>query len=290
MKFRCVQIADQQERNEFEKLLIATIAACKVCQPSPQWLGRFAYSEDVRRTGLWNSDHVSGPTLKAAGLRCFSDLVMATPGVQKGRDLSDTLLIIPCCAEKRGAPDPGLPERRVSDYLGSDSVGVLQDGRKLAFTRTYLEQDTLLRPALAWYTGQPYATEGFRELLIEALRDRLHCLIVSGGYGLLRPEEPIHRYQAHLSKTSTVWRRRIPEILREYVARNGIRCTFGLFSAGYAEVVPARLGEENWRAIPEFDRRRDHGVALKVVPEKVGVALLVLLGDDFSPGEGWKLV
>jgi hypothetical protein len=289
MKFRCVQISDKLERNVFEKLLVATIAQCSVCQPSSGWLGKFSYSSNVPTTGLWNSDYVDGPPISEPDLRRFSELVMSTPDFAKGLDLSDTLLIIPCCGEKLGNIDPGLPERKVVDNLSPTSAALLENGRRLALAKpkVSLEQNTPMRSALAWYTGQPYATEGFRDLLIEELRNGLHCLIISGGYGLLRPEEPIHRYKAHLSTTFSIWKDRLPTILRDYVARNGIRRTFGSFSTVYSQVVPGDLAEENWRAVPEFDPRRNPGIPLRVVPKKIGAALVSLMHNDFLPGEDW---
>jgi hypothetical protein len=128
-------------------------------------------------------------------------------------------------------------------------------------------------------------------LLIAGVRNGLHCLIISGGYGLLRPEEPIHRYKGHLSKTFSIWKNKLPAILKDYVARNQIRRTFGSFSSSYyAQVVPDDLAEENWRAIPEFDSARDSGIAWTVVPAKVGAALVSLMRNDFLPGAGWVRV
>ncbi len=293
MEFRCVQITDKAERNSFEKLLVATIAQCSVCQPSGGWLGRSAYSVDVQETGLWNSDYVHGTTVGQGDLARFTQLVATTPDFRSHRDLSDTLLVIPCCGEKRGTRDPGLPLKRIADYLSPATFTLLEQGRNLAFSnpKTSLEEHSQLKPAVSWYTGQPYCTEGFRELLADALRDGLHCLIISGGYGLLRPEEPIHNYKAHLSKTISVWQNRLPVVLKEYVSRNGIRRSFGSFSEShYARVVPDQLAKENFRAIPSFDRRFDHGAPLRVVPARVGELLLSLLRADFSPTEGWEAV
>jgi hypothetical protein len=292
MKFRCVQISDKLERNAFEKVLVATLAQCSLCQPSARWLGKFSYSSNVQKTGLWNSDYVDGLTITESEMRRFSELVMSTPGFEKRRDLSDTLLIIPCCGEKLGDIDPGLPERKLVDNLSPECTALLETGRRLAFAKpkVSLEQNTPIRPAIAWYTGQPYATQGFCELLIEGLRNGLHCLIISGGYGLLRPEEPIHRYKAHLSQTFSVWKNKVPAMLKDYVARNGIRRTFGSFSTLYSRVVPRDLAEENWRAVPEFDDSRDSDIALKVVPARVGTALVSLMRNDFVPGDGWVRV
>jgi len=56
--FRCIEIKDQNLRNTLEKKLVATISLCPTCKPSDAWRGKFAYSENVRNSGLWNSDYV----------------------------------------------------------------------------------------------------------------------------------------------------------------------------------------------------------------------------------------
>jgi hypothetical protein len=56
--FRCIEIEKQDIRNTLEKKLIATVSLCPVCKPSEGWLGKFAYSDNVRKSGLWNSEHV----------------------------------------------------------------------------------------------------------------------------------------------------------------------------------------------------------------------------------------
>jgi hypothetical protein len=56
--FRCIEIKEHELRNTLEKKLIATVSLCPVCRPSEGWLGKFAYSENVQKSGLWNSDYV----------------------------------------------------------------------------------------------------------------------------------------------------------------------------------------------------------------------------------------
>ena len=77
-RFRCVIVENRAERNELESVLIATIAACPVCEPSATWLGRYAYSDKVRSSGLWNSQDVGGPTITAHQLERFRSLARAT--------------------------------------------------------------------------------------------------------------------------------------------------------------------------------------------------------------------
>ena len=103
-------------------------------------------------------------------------------------DLGQTLLVIPCSGEKYRAADPGLAVASVGDLLGHAERQLLFQGRQLAFELPgiALNRSTPLRPALAWY--RPYRTDGVRDALAEAIRQGLHCLIISAGYGVLRPE------------------------------------------------------------------------------------------------------
>lgn len=289
-EFRSVRIDDLVERNRLEALLIATVAACDVCQPSSSWLGHHAYSPVVQASGMWNRNHVGGATLSEFDLGRFQQLAGQSRGSGSGEDLSSTLLLMPCCGEKMGMPDPGLPSRSVRQFLGREAIAVLEEGRHLAFATTSLDESSKLRPALAYYSGHPYRTHGLRDLLVDAINRGLHCLIISGGNGVVRPEEPIHSYRAHLSRTRSVWWEKVPEILREYVRRNAIERTFGAFSSGYSAVVPADLTGEDWRAVPSFDPATDEGIALTEVPKKVGQALESLMRAGFIPGDGWVRV
>ena len=77
-RFRCVMVEDREERNGLEAALIATLAACPMCGPSPSWLGRYAYSETVRSSGLWNSQFVGGQTITERQLERVQGLVQAS--------------------------------------------------------------------------------------------------------------------------------------------------------------------------------------------------------------------
>lgn len=54
--FRVLRVERKEERRLFEERIIATLSSCTVCKPSNNWLGRFAWSEKVHRSGLWNSE------------------------------------------------------------------------------------------------------------------------------------------------------------------------------------------------------------------------------------------
>ncbi|MGH2720597.1 MAG: hypothetical protein ACRDJO_03195, partial [Actinomycetota bacterium] len=127
-RFRCVRIDDPDERNRLESRLIASVAACPVCQPSAQWLGRHAYPDVVQRSGLWNSQGVGGATPDADDFASFRRLVAASvPSGASVTSLNDTMLIIPCSSAKAGAQDPALPVVRIGDLLGPDAAATLEE-------------------------------------------------------------------------------------------------------------------------------------------------------------------
>lgn len=284
--FRCIRIEDRAERNLFEALLVATVAQCTECGPSESWLGSSACSEVVRRSGLWNRDFVDGATLTEPDLRRLEQLVAESPGTRTSdrADLGSTLLLIPCSAGKEGWTDPKLSVRNVRDLISSELAPMLDEGRQLAFARTSIDLSSPTRPAIATYSGYPYSTPDFRELLVSHLRRGLHCLIVSGGYGLLRPEEPIHGYDAYIQQTRGIWAGRMPVLLRDYVARNGIRRTFGVFSGSYSSVIPDHLTRQDWRSVEAFEPTVDEGSPMRAVPRKVGATLMRVLESEYEIG------
>lgn len=55
--FKCIAVEDKKERLNLEERLIATLAKCPDCEPSMEWLGHYAASEEIRQSGLWNVQH-----------------------------------------------------------------------------------------------------------------------------------------------------------------------------------------------------------------------------------------
>ena len=78
-RFRCVSIPARRERNNLEEALIASLSACPVCGPSHRWLGRYAYSDVLRRIGMWNSQFVGGAPMSVEDLQRFAGHVAGTP-------------------------------------------------------------------------------------------------------------------------------------------------------------------------------------------------------------------
>lgn len=80
-RFRCLEVTDLQMRNLLEERLTATLSLCSVCCPSDAWLGKHAYSDNVRRSGLWNSNYVfdSSRLTSERDLQLLNELVEMTP-------------------------------------------------------------------------------------------------------------------------------------------------------------------------------------------------------------------
>ena len=60
--FRCVPLEGQAHRMSsagLEGALIGTVACCERCQPSKQWLGLHSPDKRVRRSGLWQVQHLA---------------------------------------------------------------------------------------------------------------------------------------------------------------------------------------------------------------------------------------
>ena len=100
-----------------------------------------------------------------------------------------------------------------------------------------------LAPAWQRYSGRFYQAAG--DTLAEAVRQRLHLLILSGGYGVLLAREPIGLYEAAL-RTSW-WPERVLEcVLAGYARRHRLKCMRAFVSrtTSYRQVVE----RTDWKA------------------------------------------
>ncbi len=147
--FRVVAVAARPLRNELEERLIATLAACPTCGPSPAWLGRFAYGASMRQSGLWNTKSVGGPTLTSDQLAQFAELAATTgqvepssrrpatpfarrrrcPGIGPEGDPTRTLVVIPCSWGKERGSDERGSGPAIAEYLFEDLAQRLSDAR-----------------------------------------------------------------------------------------------------------------------------------------------------------------
>ena len=87
--------------------------------------------------------------------------------------------------------------------------------------------------ALSMYDGTLYSTE-LKQQIVSNLGLKFSVLIMSGGYGLLRPDETITEYDVNIKETTNVWLTCLPAVLQGYVAARGIREVHGIFSTSGA--------------------------------------------------------
>lgn len=64
--FRFIIIEDESRRlgkDGLEKRLIGTVAKCRDCDPSPNWLGKDSPVKKVRESGLWQYQHLTNDSI-----------------------------------------------------------------------------------------------------------------------------------------------------------------------------------------------------------------------------------
>ena len=63
--FACIPIENAETRLRLEAGLIALVAQFPISSPSEAWIGHHASREEIRQSGLWNTQHVRGVPLSA---------------------------------------------------------------------------------------------------------------------------------------------------------------------------------------------------------------------------------
>lgn len=73
--FVCFHVEDSGVRLALESGLIALFSQYPIGTPSDKWLGRYANSDIIRRTGLWNTQRVTANPLTQREFQLFQSLV-----------------------------------------------------------------------------------------------------------------------------------------------------------------------------------------------------------------------
>ena len=128
-----------------------------------------------------------------------------------------TLLILPCCIDKKGrwpypTPAPAVPNAftQARNLIRGD-----RPPRKVLLSpRTGIDPT----PALWFYSGDLYAPLGNKSVLHTAMEDWLDIVILSGGYGITHAYEPIVPYEAPMPKFFNEWiEADLPNALKTYI-------------------------------------------------------------------------
>ncbi len=78
LTFSCFRADQKEERLVLEKRLVALLVQYPLGQPSADWLGRYAASEEIRSSGVWNTQHIHAEPLTDQEFRRVEQLVKAT--------------------------------------------------------------------------------------------------------------------------------------------------------------------------------------------------------------------
>lgn len=74
--FCCISVDTAEERLSLEQALIAQFAQHPIAQPSHHWLGHHAVRKEIRRSGLWNTQHIDAQPLTSHQFSRFQALTL----------------------------------------------------------------------------------------------------------------------------------------------------------------------------------------------------------------------
>lgn len=303
--FRVVEIVDRATRNELEGRLIATLAACPVCGPSPAWLGHQAYSPATRQSGLWNTEFVGDAMLTWDQLEMFETFVRAGGGaapplrardrhpvpaepVSKAGALDPdrTLVIIPCAAGKRRGSDPRGSGPGIAESLSDALAQRLLEARAGVAGAAGVDQARMA----AWRRygpGRLYEAAGAS--LERGVERWPHILILSGGYGVVTARELIGNYDRQLQLED--WPPGLlHEVLATYAAAQGIERFVGFAArhGNYRTLLQETVWPDSVRsgmvAVPSHPQGVD---PRRATPHVLGAALGALL-DGNADLSDWR--
>jgi hypothetical protein len=240
--YSCIEIKDKKERLELEEGLIALFAGEVPEKASPDWLGNYAVSENIKNSSLWNSEHTAGNILTNKQLGRFCELVEESSLRYRAAQGPKALVLIPCCKSKAAvfsehwsAPFPELQQLR---------NGIIE---RICETDELFEKDDnlggILNPdnhptrALDLYVGNFYYAAGNSlKQVASGNIVTVDVLIVSALYGLALLNEGLKKYELRMSdrlqdgtKVYRYWQDKgLATALADYIDSNRINTVWSL--------------------------------------------------------------
>jgi len=193
----------------------------------------------------------------------------------------DTLILIPCSKSKAKTDELVAPEKTIRRDLPDDLARRLADARAANRARAGIDERTLL-PAWRRYTGFLYQQAA--PAIGQAMAEGSHILVISGGYGIVRADEPIGLYDAVFNPS---WwpGSLIEDCLLHYASRHGLTRVVALAGgstqyAGVARRTSWRRGGVDSAVLlaPEVHG----GGSMNKVPSVIGEVLITLLHDGLQ--------
>ena len=76
--FRFIVLDSRMERIRLERALIGTLASCKSCRPSENWLGNYSPKQEIKRSGLWLTQHLDAEPISDEDRRIILNAIERT--------------------------------------------------------------------------------------------------------------------------------------------------------------------------------------------------------------------
>ncbi len=205
------------------------------------------------------------------------------PVVWTRPDLARTLIVLPCSGSKASGGVAGTPASSILEDLPPDLSRDLLRAREHVHRGASVDETRRL-PAWQRYSGFLYRAAS--PSLRRHVESGGHVLILSGGYGVVRADEPIGTYQKVLR--SRDWPRGLLEaVLVAYARRHGCKRmrAFVAASTGYRKV----LQRTPWGRTEVTDRVIlspicGRGGAMVKGPRTQGEALAAFLEGSLTSG------
>jgi len=217
----------KEERENLERKAIEIISSCRQHSPSSKWLGCHSPKPVIKASGLWNVQGVN---------------IEATPPTNQSN--YPMLILIPCSAGKNHYNESSFSpkdEESIFDFLTTDAANRLTGGRAAVEPIASIEQNAVSQYSLDLYDGFMYRTAGFKSSVLDFLRRGIgHLGIISGGYGLVLPNEKIYKYSCRLSDSKNIWLKHgFPYIVSEFAAVIKAKHIVGFFggTTDYAKLI-----------------------------------------------------
>ena len=258
--FRYIRVDERDERLELEERLISTLARFSPKYVSPNWLGRYSPSREIRESGLWNVEHVNSPRyIGPKQLARLEQLVYETLAAEtRGKR---ALMLIPCCKSKNvyptnnalSTPLPGINDLRNKLLKLLQATPSLRE--RPENQRGVLNPNAPLTRAIDLYVGNFYRKA--KKVLLDILHGKyphIHVLIVSALYGLVKLDEGIREYELTMDdklvngiRVYKFWQREgLWKILLNYIHKNKITYIWSLLPSS-TQYPYHQVFEELWR-------------------------------------------
>lgn len=207
------------------------------------------------------------------------------------------LILWPCSAGKSGKQRSVPSGPKFETFLDEDYARRLLDGRRIELDPCR-NPCSISLPAIDLYSGHLYKVNGFREAIRTAIGQGTDCLILSGGYGLIRADEEIQIYEKKI-QDARKWKKDslLASIFGNYLERRRpSRAFIALSRSTYGKVLfgdEIRLKFSLPPSLQLFVYFPDVPIghsAEQEVPKREGEAVRGLIENKMVPDSRWKRV